>query len=168
MERFRVAPMAPAIRWLTWALLALPACFILAAIAWQPALWLPAMLLGFMYAAVWLWLRPLRFELGSDGLAVVFPARRCLVPVAEIIAAEWVTAAQLRQRFGTQLRVGAGGLWGGFGWLWSRKGWIEFYVSTLDGFVLIQRRGGIPLLVSPEDPQRMAAAVRARLSPSPA
>jgi hypothetical protein len=164
-ERFPFAPMAPAIRGVTCALLALPAGFALAAIAWQPVLWLPAILLVPMYAAVWMWWRPVRFEVGADGLALVFPARRYVVPAAQIAAAERVSAAQLRERFGTQLRVGAGGLWGGFGWLWSRRGWTEFYVSTLDDFVLVERRNRIPLLISPQHPERMAAAVRARLPP---
>jgi hypothetical protein len=164
-ERFPLAPMAPAIRWLTRALLALPAGFALAAIAWQTVLWLPAVLLVVMYTSVWIWWRPVRFEVGPDGLTLVFPARRRFVPTAQIAGAECVSAARLRERFGTQLRVGAGGLWGGFGWLWSRRGWTEFYVSTLDDFVLIERRGRIPLLISPQRPERMAAAVRARLSP---
>lgn len=163
-ERFRLAPMSPLIRWLTWGLCALPVGFVAAGLTGPrpaPMLWVGLLLVA-LYAAVWIWWRPGWFEVSGAGLALVFPGRRCLVHAADIASAEMVTAAQLRARFGTLLRVGAGGLWGGFGWLWSPKGWVEFYVSATDGFVLIGRRRGIPLLISPEHPGRMLASLRAR------
>jgi hypothetical protein len=162
-ETFRLAPMAPPIRWLTWALLMLPAGFVaagLTAYASGSVLRPVGVLLIVLYAAIWIWWRPGRFQVSDQGLALVFPGRRKLVPAAVIADARVIDVDVLRERFGTQLRVGVGGLWGGFGWLWSRRGWTEFYVSTLDGYVLIERRGAIPLLVSPEEPQRMAAALR--------
>ena len=164
LQTYRLAPMSPAIRWLTWALLLMPAGFIAAGLSSPeagPVLLLVAVLLIVLYGAVWIWWRPARFELSRAGLALIFPGRRSLVPASAIADAQVVSSQQLRERFGLQLRVGAGGLWGGFGWLWSRRGWTEFYVSTLDGYVLIERRGAIPLLISPENPHAMAAALRA-------
>lgn len=52
------------------------------------------------------------------------------------------------------MRIGAGGLWGGFGWLWtSRKGMVEFYVSRTDGFVLITRPNHLDILITPSTPE---------------
>jgi hypothetical protein len=169
MTAFRIAPMAPFIRWLTWGLCALPVAFVVAGVSGQslaPMLGV-GLFLCLLYAAVWVWWRPSRFELSEDGLALVFPGRRRLVPASQIAAVQAVTSAQLRERFGVLLRVGAGGLWGGFGWLWSRRGWLEFYVSTLSGYVLVERRGRMPLLISPEHPARFVAALRAVAASAP-
>jgi hypothetical protein len=51
-------------------------------------------------------------------------------------------------------RVGAGGLWGGFGWLWTEKrGIVQMYVSRTDRFVWIERGAERPWLISPENPE---------------
>jgi hypothetical protein len=155
--------MAPVIRALTWGLWALPVAFAVAGVSVRPPgpmIWV-ALLLCVLYASIWVWWRPIHFLVSADGLTLVFPGRRSKVPATRIVAVRPVTTAQLRERFGLLLRVGAGGLWGGFGWLWSRRGWVEFYVSTLDDYVLVERRGRIPLLISPEDPAGFVAALRA-------
>ena len=59
---------------------------------------------------------------------------------------------------GVLARVGVGGLWGGFGWLWSPNGWLEFYISRLDKHVLLHRANGLPVLLTPEDPDTFVAA----------
>jgi hypothetical protein len=158
-ETFRLAPMAPFIRWLTWLLWALPAGLAVAALANPRSvglLWI-ALLLAVLYLAVWIWWRPGRFEVSERGLVLVFPGRRATIAISDIESASVVDPKAFRQQFGLALRVGAGGLWGGFGWLWTRNGWVEFYVSALDRYVLIRRRRRIPLLISPEEPQRMVA-----------
>lgn len=48
------------------------------------------------------------------------------------------------------MRIGIGGLWGGFGWLWPGRGLVNFYVSRSDGLVLIERMSARPLLITPE------------------
>ncbi len=48
------------------------------------------------------------------------------------------------------MRVGAGGLWGGFGQIWAEREKLDFYISRTDSFVLIHRHGGRSLLISPE------------------
>ena len=66
-----------------------------------------------------------------------------------------------RREFGWGVRIGAGGLWGGFGWLYTSKGLVGLYVSRTDRVVLVRRRAGRPLLVTPEDDERFVAALRA-------
>ena len=114
-----------------------------------------------LYGAVWLWWRPAAFIVSGAGLRVRFPGRRVEIPAHDVTGARVLGAEEFKREFGLSLRVGAGGLWGGFGWLWtSRGGWVEFYVSRTDGFVLVARRAGTPLLVTPEDPEGFAEALR--------
>lgn len=159
---FRLAPMTPTIRWLTWLLCALPVAFLVVAglSAQSRLLQAIALLLLVLYAAVWTWWRPGRFDVSVRGIELVFPGRRRRIAAASIEAAEVVTRYTFRDRFGHAMRVGVGGLWGGFGWLWTSKGWVEFYISRADRFVLIRRQGHIPLLISPEDPEAMVAAIQ--------
>lgn len=158
---FDLAPMSPTIRWLTILLCLLPPAFAFAALAGARALWLPASLLLLLYAVVWLCARPRRFEAAAGSLDVVFPTWRR--SVNDVEGARLVTTRELTDRYGWMLRVGVGGLWGGFGWLWtSRGGWIEFYISRTDGFVLVERRQGRPVLVTPDDAHGLAAAIAQR------
>jgi hypothetical protein len=158
---FDLAPMSALIRWLTVVLLALPAAFALAALAGTRLLWAPALLLALTYAAVWLLARPTRFEADAGAIDVCFPA--WTRSVRDVASARLVGLQELRDTFGVMLRIGVGGLWGGFGWLWtSRRGLVEFYVSRTDGIVLLERRQGRPLLVTPHDPGGLAATVAPR------
>ena len=160
-QSFRLAPMSPFIRWLTWILLALPAAFVAAALTSTKSFGLiwAALLLAGLYAAVWVWWRPSRFEVSPQGLVVVFPGRRRVLAASDIASAAPLSRLGFHQQFGRAMRVGVGGLWGGFGWLWTRNGWVEFYVSTLDRYVLIRRHRRIPLLISPQDPEQMVVAL---------
>ena len=113
-----------------------------------------------LYAAVYLLARPSGFEVQGGQVRVVFPVWSR--DITGVVKAERVDTAELKRRYGLLLRVGAGGLWGGFGWLWSRRGWVEFYVSRMDDYVLLTRSEGLPLLINAEDPdllcERVAAA----------
>ena len=148
----RVHPLAPMdglFRWLTVVVLLLPVVFL--------AHWLlrpVAAFLVLVYGSVWCW-RPRRFLASPGRLVACFPLRTKVFE--DIVGVEPVTRAEMTRRYGTQLRVGAGGLWGGFGYLWSRKGWVEFYISRLDRWVLIERRAALPLLISPVDPEALVA-----------
>ncbi|RUR84491.1 hypothetical protein PCC6912_13860 [Chlorogloeopsis fritschii PCC 6912] len=65
-----------------------------------------------------------------------------------------------QQEFGWAMRIGVGGLWGGFGWLWTyRRGFLEFYISQLDNFVLIERVTEKSVLITPENPEQLVEAV---------
>jgi hypothetical protein len=65
-----------------------------------------------------------------------------------------------RREFGWATRIGAGGLWGGFGWLYTSKGLLDLYVSRTDRLVLVRLRTGRSLLVTPLDDERFVAALR--------
>ena len=108
-----------------------------------------------IYASVWFWWRPGSFEIDEGTLALKFPLRTISVKRADITACAAITPKELKNRFGNTYRVGAGGLWGGFGWLrTSKKSWIEFYISRQSDYVLIEREEQIPLLLTPTEPER--------------
>ena len=125
----------------------------------------PLVVLGFfgvLYAMVWLFMRPNRFVLSPEGLDVVWPTRRRRIPRSHLILVEPVTRARLRAEFGTLMRVGAGGLWGGFGLLWSSRGkHLSLYVSRQsDGLILVRCAPSRSLLITPERPGEFLAAFR--------
>jgi hypothetical protein len=154
--------MSRGIRLLTGALLAIPVVFL--ALSWLvtalSVFAAVAAALVALYAAIWLWWRPSGFDVGPSGLVIRFPAATRSVPATRIAGVRTLTAPELYAEVGLALRVGVGGLWGGFGWLWTqRRGFVEFYVSRLDGLVWIERRDARPLLVTPSDPAGFAAAL---------
>src|SRR5262249_52766507 len=140
---FRLAAMSPVLWILTAILLPLPAIFLAAGLrAGPPA---GSVLAGagaftaVIYAGIYLYYRPTGFELDADALTIVWPIRRQSIPRSEILGARIVDQTRLRQEIGLGLRVGAGGLWGGFGWLWTtRRGLVDMYVSRVDGFVWVE------------------------------
>lgn len=54
-------------------------------------------------------------------MAVVWPLRREHIPRADIVGVRLTAARDLRREAGWGVRIGAGGLWGGFGWLWTQR-----------------------------------------------
>jgi hypothetical protein len=161
---FELAPMGGMIRGLTVFLLALPAALAVAAAASGRTLPLLAVagLMALLYAAVWLWWRPTRFELSADAFDIVFPARRKSTPRSAVVGARPFAVRSVRGELGFPLRIGVGGLWGGFGWLWTtRRGLVEFYVSRTEGMLFIERRGRYPLLITPADPGELLRALEA-------
>lgn len=166
VRSFPLAPMSRVIAFLTVALWALPVLFLVLAAAGAAHWFLGAtgVGLGVLFGAIWLWWRPARFVLGAAGLEVRFPGRQMTVPAGDVTGVRTLAAADFRREFGFALRVGVGGLWGGFGWLWTRRGgWVEFYISRTDGFVLVERRDGTPLLLTPEDPEDFVEALRVQV-----
>ncbi len=160
MRTHALAPQSPLFLGLTVALIVLPAGFFLAP-AWglEPLLRGVGAFVVLVSASVWFWWRPGRFELDDGALHAVFPLRRRSTRLADVVRAEVLDWRAFQGRYPRAMRVGAGGLWGGFGWLWTKNGWVEFYISRLDGLVLVERRGTIPLLISPVDPEGLAAAL---------
>jgi hypothetical protein len=163
-RRYALAPMSRAIRVLTWVLLAIPVAFVAIGLAVGQPLrsFFPAVGLAIaaLYAGVWIWWRPARFEVSSAGLRICFPGRARFVPASDLAGARTLDGRVFRNDFGLALRVGVGGLWGGFGWLWTRqRGFVEFYVSRVDGLVLVERRGGRPILFTPADPDEVARSL---------
>jgi len=167
MTRYRLAPMSPLIRGLTLALFGIPLAFLalpFAASAPPPLAGVGLAVLA-LFAAIWIWWRPTCFELSSEALRIVFPGRSRLVPLGDVSGCRLLTGEAFKQEFGRAMRVGAGGLWGGFGWLWTQKGgFVDFYVSRTDGFVLVERRGARHLLITPEQPEALAEQLRATIA----
>jgi len=164
MIRFPLAKMSPLIAILTAVILPLPIWFFWGAArsGFDVMSWT-----GWFVVALWVWLytrwRPTGFDLDGEGLTVAFPLGSKRTSWADIEGAAPTDRKALQARFGKLLRVGAGGLWGGFGWLWSGGGWVEFYISRMDGYVLIERRGKLPLLITPRDPEGFLRALQQRL-----
>ena len=152
------------IRIMTWIVLAIPLALFTAALGAPPPTRL--ILLGvtafvvLTYASVALWWRPLRFEVGGHRLALVWPLRSRLVEGRQIAAVEIVPRAEFRRRYGWGYRVGAGGLWGGFGLLVTSRESFAMYVSRTDRFVLVCLRAGRSLLLTPAKPERFVAALQ--------
>lgn len=159
-ESFRLERMSLFILALTLALLALPLAFLVGTLFGNRALGVPALLLIAVYAWVWLRFRPSRFVVDRSGLQVIWPLKRREISRADISDVRLIDRQALRQEIGWGMRVGAGGLWGGFGWLWTkRRGIVQMYVSRTDRFVWIERAGGRPWLITPERPEAFARAL---------
>jgi hypothetical protein len=154
--------MCPLIRRLTLVMAALPVVFLVAGIVGARALLIPAMLVLLIYAWVWARFRPTAFVVHPDRLEVIWPLKRRRIPRGEISSVRVVDRRVLRQDVGWGMRVGAGGLWGGFGWLWtSRRGIVQMYVSRLDRFVWIERGRERPWLITPERPEEFVRSLLA-------
>ncbi len=162
VKSFRLARMSPLILTLTLVLLALPLAFFAGALFGRRLLSVPALFVVAIYAWVWLRFRPSRFVVHQRVLEVIWPLKRREVPREDISNVRLIDRHELRGEIGWGMRIGAGGLWGGFGWLWTkRRGIVQMYISRTDRFVWIERAGGRPWLITPEQPE---AFVRALLS----
>lgn len=169
---FPLAPMSWLVWGLTAGLLVLPAYLaVVGVLAGPPARFVlvpVAGLVAVLYAGAWLYARPTRFEITPDALVIVWPARRRRIARAEIAGARALARSEFRRELGWAARIGVGGLWGGFGWAWtSRAGLVDLYVSRQDGLVLVERRLGRPLLLTPEHPEAFAEALRGPAPPAP-
>ena len=164
VTRFPLAPMSADVRVLTCIVLALPLVLALGGSLGRgpapPILLAVAVLVLVLYASVWLLWRPTAFEIDDNGLRIRWPLRSRAIPAREITGASLLSRDAFRREFGWSLRIGAGGLWGGFGWLYTSKGMLGLYVSRTDRVVLVRLRTGRPLLVTPEGDERFVAALR--------
>jgi len=157
---FGLAPMCTLLRTLTLLLAALPLIFLVAGTMGSRALYLPALLLLLTYAWVWARFRPTAFVVHPDSLEVIWPLKRRRIRRDGISSVRIIDRQRLRQEVGWGMRVGAGGLWGGFGWLWtSRRGIVQLYVSRLDRFVWIECGKERPWLITPERAEAFVAAL---------
>src|SRR5712691_2358702 len=164
VQSFRLAPMSPLIWMLTLALLAIPAVFFSTAMVGRHLLTVPALCVVVMYVWVWLRFRPTRFVVYPDRLEVRWPLKRRSIPHKDIAEVRLIDKRALHSEIGWCMRVGAGGLWGGFGWLWTqRREIVQMYISRTDGFVWIELVGDRPWLITPAQP---AAFVRTLSSAS--
>ena len=160
---FRLAPMTRDVQVLTWVALAVPLVLLAAAATSAPPV--RAVLVAavgctaLLYAAVWLAWRPVRFEVAGDALRLVWPVRARSIPRRVITRARTLTGPQLRDEYGLGLRIGVGGLWGGFGLLKTRATTFSMWISRTDRLVVVDVTGERPLLLTPDDPDRFVDAL---------
>jgi hypothetical protein len=160
VKSFPLAPMSPLILTLTLLLLALPLAFVAGVLLGRRLLAGPAALIIAIYAWVWLRFRPSRFTVHQGRLQVVWPLKRRDILRTDITNVRIVDRQELKREIGWGMRIGAGGLWGGFGWLWTRRrGVVQMYVTRTDRFVWIERAGGRPWLITPEQPEAFVRAL---------
>src|SRR5215813_6612489 len=160
MKRFRLARMSPLILTLTLIMLALPLALLVGSFLGTYLLFVPTLFVVSLYAWVWLRFRPSRFIVHQEVLEVIWPLKRREVPREDILNARLIDAQDLQAEIGTGMRVGAGGLWGGFGWLWTkRRGIVQMYISRTDRFVWIDCAAGRPWLITPEQPEAFVHAL---------
>ena len=160
MTSFRLAPMSPMIRGLTRILLAIPLAFVAAALFGTSRLAGPAVLVVTLYSWVWLRFRPTMFVVRQDVLEVIWPLKRRQIERVNITGVRTIDNKELRREVGWGVRVGAGGLWGGFGWLWTqRRGIVQMSISRTNDFVWIELANGRPWLITPEHPEAFVRAL---------
>ena len=162
-QRFPLAPMSRSISFLTAALFLLPTGFLYLGIRRGSPPLAVGLFIAALYLLVWLYFRPMRFEISSRALTIVWPIRSLRLPLAEITAVEAMTSGEFRHRYGRGMRVGAGGLWGGFGLLLTPRETFRFYISRLDGYVLVHSRVERPLLLTPDRPEEFLETLRSYL-----
>jgi len=140
--------------------LVLPPAFLVASVVWRTQLALPGIFLMILYTWVWARFRPSRFTVEREGLRVVWPLKHTTIPRSEITDVRLLDAHALRREIGWGMRIGVGGLWGGFGWLWTkRRGIVQMYISRTDRFVWIERGGARVWLITPLDPEAFVRAL---------
>lgn len=159
---YEMARMSPLIRGLTLMLLMLPPLFLgIGLFGGGPAagvMLVVGCLLVVLFIVIYAYSRPSRFEITPDAVAIVWPIRRATLRRADIVRARDLDLAAFRSEYGVTVRIGAGGLFGTFGWLYSRSaGLLDVYVSTLGPWVVIERKSGRPLIISPERPEAFVA-----------
>ena len=153
----RLAPMSAVMWVVTVALLAIPVVVVVV------GLLMVGLALAVLYLWVWLWMRPRHFVIDDDTMVIAWPLRSRRIRRAELRSARTITAKEFRREHGLAVRIGVGGLWGGFGLLWTRPKTFDMYVSRGDGLVILERDTGRPLLITPERPEEF---IRAAPGPS--
>lgn len=155
-----MAPMSLPIRILTLFLFVLPVAFVVGTLLGARVLGIPAVLMATLYIWVWLRFRPREFVVHRGGFEVVWPLKRRAVPREEISSQRVVDRGELKALIGWGMRIGIGGLWGGFGLLWTkRRGLVRMYISRTDRFVWIEPARGKPWLITPDNPDAFVAAL---------
>ena len=160
VRTFRLAPMSSVVLTVTLILLALPIGFYVAALAGARFHTAPCFIVIACYMWIWLRFRPTRFVMHKQSLEVIWPLKRQEIPLHSISSVRLLDRDALKQEIGWGLRLGAGGLGGGFGWLWTKRhGLVQMYISRTDGFVWVERKSDRPWLLTPEQPEAFIRAL---------
>ncbi|MEO1523231.1 MAG: hypothetical protein AAFU78_20995 [Cyanobacteria bacterium J06633_2] len=159
---FQLAPMSPLIKWVTVGLWVIPVAFAIATlVSRELSMGIVSVLLFAMYGAVWLCCRPSRFIVSEQSIDILFPLWRRKIRSKTISAVSIINKDGFHRDFGWAIRIGVGGLWGGFGWLWTTKrGIVEFYISRLDEFILLERSLKSSLLITPSHPTEFLSVIQ--------
>src|SRR5512136_948345 len=145
---FPLAPMSREIRTLTLLMLVLPVIFLAAGALGLAPLLLPGLFLVVLYLWIWTRFRPTAFVIHPGFIEVVWPLKRREIRRESITDVRILGKQEFCSELGPAMRIGAGGLWGGFGWLWTKKrGIVQFYVTRTDQFVWIERLNARPWLI---------------------
>ncbi|HTR52895.1 MAG TPA: PH domain-containing protein [Kofleriaceae bacterium] len=164
--RFALAPMTRDLVVLTLVCLAVPVILALCGHDAPPPigvmLYAVSAMVAATYAAIWLVARPTAFVVDGGALEIVWPVRRRRIEASAITGARVLDRAQLRAELGRLVRVGAGGLFGGFGRARTLRGTFELWVSRTDRIVWVECTGRMPLLVTPDDPDAFVAELMKR------
>ena len=157
---FRLAPMSPDIAALTLVLMALPVGFLIAPLAGARFHAVPCVIVTVIYAWIWLRCRPSRFAVLDQSVEVLWPLKRRTISRDSISRVRLLDREKLKEEIGWGMRIGAGGLGGGFGWLWTKQyGLVHMYISRSDRFVWIERKGDRPYLLTPDKPDLFVRAL---------
>jgi hypothetical protein len=154
---YKIPPMCGSIRVVTFIIIAVPFLLIFFGTSENSTgLIVVAILFILLIISVWLWMRPTHYIVDNTGLTVVWPLRKYHIPRSRIKEVRVLDTKQVKKEIGFAIRIGVGGLFGGFGLLWSKKrGFIRFYITRIDGFVIIEQRKGRPLLINVDNPEGM-------------
>ena len=123
----------------------------------------PGLLVALIYAWIWTRFRPTAFVVHPHVLEITWPLKRREIGRRQISSVRLITRQELRSQIGWGMRIGAGGLWGGFGWLWTaRRGIVQMYISRVDRFVWIECANERSWLISPDQPEAFVRALSER------
>lgn len=126
-----------------------------------PVQWIPVLTAILLLPALGIcWaLAPTGIAVDGSALRIERRGWRALeIPLGEIAALESAPAVRLLH---TVRLFGVGGFFGTFGLMWSRSlGRFRAYATQNAPSLLVRRRGALPVLVTPDDPQSLVAALR--------
>jgi len=124
------------------------------------AVWCALLVSVIMPFVVWIWSRPTAFAIRGTQLEIIWPARRRSLPLRGLESVEIVQRNEFRNRYGRAMRVGVGGLWGGFGSAITKSETFHLYVSRTDRFVLLRPAGSKPWVLTPAHAEQFVEAVK--------
>lgn len=100
---------------------------------------------------------PRRYVVCAGDLVIVRLISRISIARANIVEARRIDLKDL----GFTIRTaGSGGLFGVFGYFWSRNiGNFHAYATRQNNYVLVRLGSGMPIVLSPDDPDGLVAAL---------
>lgn len=158
MTRYKLAPMDQYMKRMTNFCLLIPVFFFLVG-PLLPYLLICAFLIVFIYSVIWFRMRPKSFVIDDENLTIEWPVGKKSWKRSEISSVEYMPREKFKETYGFGIRVGAGGLWGGFGRYQTTDTTFRMFVSRIDGFVIVNFREGRPLMITPENPESFMKSV---------